>query len=148
MVARIIAVVMTLAGVAATAAPATLSEAETTAIYKGADFVVRGGFAMGCNTTSNTAAPASRFTFDSVDLSGDGNPEVILTEINAVCFGRQTQAFSIMVRNADGSWRKVGGATGIAVPLDTRQSGWRDIEYGGPALKLRPVLHWDGTKYQ
>ena len=114
--------VMTLVGVAATAAPATLSEAEATAIYKGADFVVRGGFAMGCNTTSNTAAPASRFTFDAVDLSGDGNPEVILTEINAVCFGRDGQAFSIMVRNPDASWRKVGGATGVASLREIRPS--------------------------
>ena len=134
------------AALAAAAAPAPLTEAETTAIYRGADFIVRGGIAMGCNA-GNPMAPASRFDLQRVALA-EGGAQVILTEINPVCFGRDGQQFSVMVQEADGSWRKAGGGAGVATPVDTRSNGWRDIEYGNPARLPRPLLRWDGHDYR
>jgi hypothetical protein len=139
------AAVLALAGTAG-AAPATLSEAESTALYTAADYIVRGGIAMGCNS-GNPLAPASRFAFETADLAGDGSTQMLLIEFNPVCFGREGQAFSVMVRTADGSWRKAGGASGVAVPVDTRSNGWRDIEYGSAKLP-RPLLHWNGHDYR
>ena len=95
----------------------------------------------------NPLAPASRFAFETADLAGDGSTQMLLIEFNPVCFGREGQAFSVMVRTADGSWRKAGGASGVAVPVDTRSNGWRDIEYGSAKLP-RPLLHWNGHDYR
>ena len=131
---------------AATTVAGPFPPAETVAIYKGAGFIVRNNLPLGCNT-GNPDWPASQFFIEAVDLSGDGKPEAIISEGNIACFGRDEQAFTIVAKNPDGSWRKAGGATGVAVPVDARSNGWRDIEYGSPKLP-RPLLRWNGHDYR
>jgi hypothetical protein len=132
---------------AATTVAGPFPPAETVAIYKGAGFIVRNNLPLGCNT-GNPDWPASQFFIEAVDLSGDGKPEAIISEGNIACFGRDEQAFTIVAKNPDGSWRKVGSGTGGTMPLKTRHNGWLDIEYGGPGMQKQPVLKWDGTNYQ
>ncbi|HPU15824.1 MAG TPA: hypothetical protein PK808_07050 [Polymorphobacter sp.] len=131
---------------AATAA-GPFNAAETIAIYKGAGFIVRNNLPLGCNT-GNPDWLASHFSVEAIDLSGDGKPEAIVSEGNVACFGRDEQAFTIVARNPDGSWRKIGGGGGGTMPLTTRHDGWLDIEYGGPGMQKQPVLRWNGTTYQ
>ena len=128
------------------AAPA-FSPAETAAIYKAAGFTVKGKTIIGCDA-SDPGWPRSNFSIEAIDLNDDGKAEAIVTEGNIACYGGDETGFNIMARNPDGSWRRIGSATGGTMPLKTRHNGWRDIEYGGPGLQKHPVMRFNGKTYQ
>lgn len=131
---------------AATAA-ASFNPADTAAIYKAAGFATKGKTIIGCDA-ADPNWPRSSFNIEAIDLNGDGKPEAIVSEGNAACYGQDEMGFTILARNPDASWRKVGGNTGGALPLKTRHNGWLDLEYGGPGVQKQPVLRFDGKIYR
>ncbi len=135
-----------LAAPAFAAAPA-FNPADTAAIYKAAGFAMKGKAVVDC-AAGNPEWPKSSLFIEAIDLSGDGKPEAILSEGNTACYGRDEMGFTILARNPDGSWRKLGQNTGGTAPLKTRHNGWLDIEYGGPGMQKQPVMRFDGKVYK
>jgi hypothetical protein len=132
---------------ATAAAAAAFNPADTAALYKAAGFTVKGKTIIGCDA-ADPGWPRSSFNIEAIDLNGDGKPEAIASEGNVACYGRDETGFTILARNPDGSWRKIGGSTGGIMPLKTRHNGWLDIEYGGPGMQKQPVLRFDGKAYK
>lgn len=133
--------------IAAPALAAAFGPADTAAIYKAAGFKVAGGKVSGCDATDPNW-PRSDFNLESVDLSGDGKPEAILSESNIACYGRDEAGFWILARNPDGSWRVLAQNSGGTLVLETKHNGWLDVEYGGPGMQKQPVLRYNGKTYQ
>lgn len=131
----------------ALAATPAFSPADTAAIYKAAGLALKGKTVVDC-AAADPSWPRSHFDIEAIDLSGDGKPEAVLSEGNAACYGRDETAFTIVARNPDGSWRKIGASTGGIMPLKTRHNGWLDIQYGGPGLQKQPVMRFDGKVYR
>lgn len=135
---------------ATTAAPAmaaAFNPADTAAIYKAAGFTMKGKTIIGCDA-ADPGWPRSSFNIEAIDLNADGKPEAIVSEGNTACYGRDEMGFTILARNPDGSWRKIGQNSGGTMPLKTRHNGWLDIEYGGPGMQKQPVLRFDGKAYK
>jgi len=82
-----------------------------------------------------------------VDLNGDGNPEVWITESSLFCYGNTGSAFVLLTRDGDG-WRTLLDEVGMQQVLDIQHFGWPDIEVGGPGFGKFPVYHWNGQDYQ
>lgn len=129
----------------ALAAPA-FSPAETAAIYKGAGFKMKGKAVVDC-AAADPSWPRSSIVVEPVDLNGDGTPEAFVTEGNIACYGRDEQGFTIVAKNPDGSWRKLGGSTGVPSAMKTRTKGWADVQKGGPGFARMPVMRWTGAAY-
>lgn len=81
------------------------------------------------------------------DLNGDGRPEVWITEGSIFCYGNTGTAFVLLTRDGDG-WRKLLDEVGMPLILDTKHTGWPDIEVGGPGFGRFPVYRWDGQVYR
>ena len=81
-----------------------------------------------------------------VDLNGDGQPEIWITEGSVFCYGNTGSAFVLLTRDSNG-WRKLMDETGMPLVLDARHAGWPDIEVGGPGFGKFPVFRWDGQGY-
>ncbi|WP_426167300.1 hypothetical protein [Sandarakinorhabdus sp. DWP1-3-1] len=141
------AVVLGLLAMPALAASPAFPPADTAAIYKAAGFAMKGKAVVDC-AAGDASWPRSNFVIEAIDLSGDGRPEAVLSEGNIACYGRDETGFTILARNPDGSWRKIGASTGGIMPLKTRHNGWLDIEYGGPGLQKQPVMRFDGKVYR
>ena len=143
---RFIVAMLALSAVAAVPGTPAFSPAETAAIYEAAGFTVQGDKVIGCDA-ADPSWPRSSFFIEAVDLSGDGKPEAIVSEGNIACYGGDEQAFTVLAKNADGTWRKLVAGSGGTLVLTTRHAGWLDIEYGGPGMQKQPVLRWNGTTY-
>lgn len=137
----------TLTAGAALAQPSPFSPEETAAIYRGAGFKVQGNTVIGCDA-EDPGWPRSQFFIEAVDLDGDGRPEAIAIEGNVACYGGTGQAFTILARNPDGSWRALATQWGVPMPASTRHRGWLDIEFGGPGMQAPRRLRWDGKVYR
>jgi hypothetical protein len=82
------------------------------------------------------------------DLNGDGRPEAVVTEGGTYCYGNTGTGFTVVSKQADGSWKSMHSATGMASFLTTKGAdGWPDIEIGGPGFCF-PVVRWDGSAYR
>ncbi|KAA3653553.1 MAG: hypothetical protein DWQ11_07830 [Proteobacteria bacterium] len=128
-------------------APTTLSAADQAAAFKAAGFTQRGGqWRSGCDdpgTPSYTPGQIEQVR----DLNGDGRPEALITEGGTYCYGMSGSGFSLVSQQADGQWRLMTTATGLAGFLPTRGAGgWPDIEVGGPGFCF-PVMRWNGKAY-
>jgi len=132
---------------AALAEPAAFPPAETAAIYRAAGFTVSGDKVSGCDA-AEPEWPRSSFFVEAVDLDGDGKPEAIVSEGNTACYGRDEMGFTILAKGSDGAWHKLATGTGGTLVLKTKTQGWLDIEYGGPGMDRKPVLHWNGKAYE
>ena len=88
-------------------------------------------------------------TIDVVrDLNGDGRLETVIIDSGTSCHGNTGVGFSIVSKQANGSWKLIITKTGIPNFLETKGvHGWPDIEIGGPGF-CHGVWHWDGTKYK
>jgi len=84
---------------------------------------------------------------DYRDLNGDGQPEAIVSEGSAICYGNTGMRFWLLSKTPAGRWSVM--ASEIAMPdlLKTKGvGGWPDILLGGPGFCF-PVLRWNGRTY-
>jgi len=138
-----LAVVAALAGAPASAAE--LPPAERAAVFKAAAFKPRGSQFVRCEEEPPTASYVPG-QIELADLNGDGKPEAWVTESSVFCYGNTGSAF-LLTKDADGTWRKLFDAVGVATALETKQQGWPDIEVGGPGFGKFPVYRWNGKTY-
>ena len=81
-------------------------------------------------------------------MNGDGLPEAVLTEGGTFCYGNTGQAFWLVSKLANGSWKLMTNATGIPEFLKTKGvDGWPDVSIGGPGFCF-PVARWNGREYK
>lgn len=127
-------------------APAKLQAADEAAAFKAAGFTKRSGKWRNCDDPTPTYSAGQ---VDQVaDLNGDGRLEVVIVEGGTYCYGNTGQAYWLVSKQADGSWRLVTHNTGIAQFLKTKGAdGWPDISVGGPGFCF-PVERWNGREYK
>ena len=124
-----------------------LTATEQAAAFEAAGFVLQGGeWHSDCGDPGTSSYTAG--AIDTVrDLNGDGRPEAVITEGSTYCYGNSGVGYAIVGKQANGSWRKIAGGTGIPSFLPTKGvAGWPDIEIGGPGFCF-PVERWDGRGY-
>ena len=81
------------------------------------------------------------------DINGDGYPEAIITEGGTYCYGNTGSGYSLVSKQANGSWKLITSGTGILTVLTIKGvGGWPDIEIGGPGFCF-PVQRWNGHEY-
>ena len=126
----------------------SLSAAEQTAVFKAAGFKLKGKEWLSCDT-GDSGAPYDPGVIGEVrDLNGDGRPEAVVTEGGSYCYGNTGTGFTLLSKQANGSWRVITGNTGIPEFLKTRgKDGWPDISVGGPGFCF-PVERWNGKTYE
>jgi hypothetical protein len=124
--------------------PAAVSPAVKAALFKAAGATRRGAKWVICTDDPD----AEGVGIDSVqDLNGDGRAEVVVTEGGSYCYGNTGAGFVLLSQQADGSWKRLAGETGMATFLKTRGvGGWPDLEVGGPGF-CYPVSRWNGKEY-
>lgn len=130
----------------ALAADMKLSPGDTAAAFKAAGFAKKGNRWEGCGDPG-TAAYTPGAIEEVRDLNGDGQPEAIITEGSAYCFGNTGTGYAIVSKQASGGWKLITGGPGIPNVLATKGAGgWPDIEIGGPGFCF-PVERWNGKEY-
>lgn len=144
---RHIALAATLALLASpAAAQPNLSPADRTAAFRAGGFELVGKQWRACGDPGTPSY--SPGTIETVrDLNGDGRPDAVITEGGTYCFGMTGTGFTIVSKQADGSWKLITASQGIASFLPTKGvGGWPDIEVGGPGFCF-PVERWNGKAY-
>ncbi len=128
------------------APPAKLSPADEAAAFRAAGFKRVGQQWQACGDPGTLSY--SPGAIESVaDLNGDGRPEAIVTEGGTYCFGHTGQGYTLVSKQANGSWKRMAGGTGMVGVLTTKGvGGWPDLEIGGPGFCF-PVLRWNGREY-
>jgi hypothetical protein len=131
---------------ACAAAQDTLSAEDQTAAFKAAGFERVDGQWQSCGDPGTASYTPGQI--DSIaDLNGDGRPEAIVSEGSVFCFGGTEVGYSIVSKQADGSWRLITGGPGIPTPLESKGvDGWPDLEIGGPGFCF-PVERYNGSEY-
>lgn len=131
---------------AAIAAPASEpTAADKAAIFKAAGFKAKGGKFVRCEDDQSASfMPGS---IEMEDLNGDGNAEAWVKESSTFCYGNTAEAFVLVAKDAKGAWKVILDQVGIAVVLDTKNKGWRDVEVGGPGMGPFPKFRYNGKKY-
>lgn len=125
---------------------AALSAAEERAAFTAAGFTFNGKAWRACGDPGS-AGYEPGFVQIVHDLNRDGQPEAILTEQSAACFGGAGQGYWLVSRQANGSWRLVTKGIGTPRVLETLGAGnWPDLEIGGPGM-CYPVQRWNGRAY-
>lgn len=136
-----------LTSIAAAQQPARLSAKDEAAAFAAAGFKRVAGTWRACGDPG-TATYQPGTVHKLADLNGDGRPEAILTEGSLYCFGGAETGFSLVSKQANGSWRLMAAGPGYPQVLKTRGSaGWPDIQVGGQGFCF-PVLRWNGTEYR
>lgn len=129
----------------AVASAAELSPAEQKAAFEAAGFERHGEQWRACEDPTPTYTPGAIETVR--DLNGDGRPEAVVTEGGTFCYGNTGTGFVLVSQQADGTWKRIYSATGMAAFLDTKGvGGWPDIQVGGPGFCF-PVVRWNGREY-
>lgn len=140
-------IILTLLATAATppAAP-VLSRADQAAAFRAANFTRTAGKWQACGdpgTMSYTPGAIEQVG----DFNGDTRPDVVITEGSTYCFGQTETGYSLVSKQANGSWRVITGGSGILHFLPRpAATGWPDIEIGGPGFCF-PVQRWNGREY-
>lgn len=131
-------------GQTAPAQEAGLFGADRDAAFKAAGAVQRGGQWVVCADDPDGGGA----TIDEVrDLNGDGLVEAVVSEGGTFCNGAAGIGFSLLSKQADGSWRNMLQSSGIPEFLATKGAGgWPDVSVGGPGFCF-PVLRWNGREY-
>ena len=128
-------------------AQTVLSPADQTAAFRAAGFTRVGSAWHGCDDPG-TASYTPGAIESVVDLNGDGRPEAVITESSTYCYGMEGQAFSLVGKQADGSWKLIIHSSGIASFLaDKGPGGWPDLEIGGPGFCFS-AYRWNGREYE
>lgn len=125
--------------------PAKLSAVDEAAAFKSAGYKLKGKQWRACDDPTPTYTPGA---IEEVrDLNGDGRPEAVITEGGTYCYGNTGVGYSLVSKQANGSWKLISNGTGILNFLTTKGvGGWPDIEIGGPGFCF-PVERWNGNKY-
>ncbi|MGB8434806.1 MAG: hypothetical protein WCE38_11140 [Burkholderiales bacterium] len=132
---------------AGTAATTALPPTDEAAAFKAAGFTKRGGaWRSGCEDPTAGYSPGR--IEQVADLNGDGLPDAVISEGGSYCYGNTGQAYWLMSKGANGSWKLMTNGTGIAEFLKTKGvGGWPDISVGGPGFCF-PVQRWNGKAYK
>lgn len=129
----------------ALAAPAKLSPSDEAGAFKAAGFKQKGKQWRKCVDSAPSYEPGA--IAEVRDVNGDGQPEAVVTEGSTNCYGNTAAAYSLVSKQADGSWKLITEGTGMLQFLPTKGTGgWPDIEIGGPGFCF-PVERWNGRKY-
>lgn len=130
---------------AASSAPPALSPADQAAAFKAAGFTQKGQQWRQCDDPSPASTPGE--IAEVRDVNGDGLPEAVVTEGGTFCYGHTGAGYTVVSKQADGSWKQITGGTGVISFLPTKgKGGWPDIEVGGPGFCF-PVERWNGKDY-
>lgn len=137
--------VITLALAAAAATP-KLTPADTAAAFRAAGFVRKAGQWRSCDDPGTAGYMPGSVELVQ-DMNGDGKPEAIITESSSFCFGAAEQGYVLVSKQANGSWKKITGGTGMVSVLKTKgAANWPDLSIGGPGFCF-PVERWNGKAY-
>jgi len=131
--------------VTARSAPSSLSPVDQASAFKAAGFTLKGKQWRNCDDPAPSYSPGE--VAEVRDLNGDGRPEALITEGGTYCFGSTGAGYTLVSKQADGSWKKITSGTGVPTFLTVKgKDGWPDIEVGGPGFCF-PVEHWNGREY-
>lgn len=126
-------------------ASAKLSPADEAAAFKAAGYTPKGKQWRACDDPTLAYTPGA--VEEVRDVNGDGLPEAVITEGGTFCHGNTGVGYSLVSKQADGSWKLITNGTGILSFLTTKGvDGWPDIEIGGPGFCF-PVERWNGREY-
>lgn len=127
-----------------------VSPGDLAAILTAAGFKRVSGKWTGCNGASEVQL----FEDDQLgsdgpvlDLNGDGQPEVMVSDTSIECYGDTGQHFSI-VSPVPGGWKLIFDS-GEGLPLiqnTTSKTGWRDVVAGGPGF-CHELYRFNGRAY-
>ena len=132
---------------AASHAEARLSAADEAAAFRAAGFKRIAGKWQACGDPGSASYEPGRID-EMRDINGDGRPDAVIVEGSAACFGMVGQGFTIVSKQANGTWLPIVSRPGIPTILPRRTAaGWPDIEIGGPGFCF-PVQRWTGRAYQ
>lgn len=142
-VVTIISLVLCQAALAGTSA---LPPADEAAAFKAAGFKQHGKQWKSCKDASASYVPGA---IEQVqDINGDGRPEAVITESSTACFGDTGVGYTLVSKQADGSWEVMSRGVGILIVQKTKgKDGWPDLEIGGPGFCF-PVERWNGSEYK
>ncbi len=125
-----------------------LSDADRDAALRAAGFEQKDGHWRSACEDSGTPSYTPGAIETVRDLNGDGRPEAVVTEGGTYCYGHTGTGFTVVSKQADGTWKAIHSATGMASFRNTKGAdGWPDIEIGGPGFCF-PVMRWDGREYR
>lgn len=120
------------------AARPAMSPAEAGQLAAAAGFRI-----VGQQATNVCGAPARpRFAF--VDLNGDRQPEAIVVDRNAECYGPPGDWFGVLVRDPNGQWRALLREVGRLRFESTRTRGWVDARINTDCER---IWTFDGRTY-
>jgi hypothetical protein len=132
---------------AAKAGAVSLAAADEAAAFQAAGFKKRGGAWRNCDAPAGASSTPGAIE-QTADLNGDGLPEVVIIEGGTFCYGHTGQAFWLVSKLANGSWKLITNNTGIPEFLATKGvDGWPDVSVGGPGFCF-PVERWNGKAYR
>jgi len=131
---------------AANDAAAPLAAVDDATLFQAAGFQREGDHWAKCGDPG-TAGYEPGAISQQGDFNGDGRPDAIVTEGSSACFGMAGLGYTLVSRQADGSWAILSEGAGIPRLLETTGSdGWPDIEIGGPGFCF-PIHRWNGREY-
>jgi hypothetical protein len=134
-----------LVSVSVLGAPTPLSPADKSAAFKAAGYTLKNGKWHGCDDPTPSYTPGE--IQEVRDLNGDGYPEAVIVEGGTYCYGNTAAGYSVVSKQANGSWKLMTSGPGIPTFLNTKGVGnWPDIEVGGPGFCF-PVERWNGRQY-
>lgn len=123
-----------------------LSAQDQAAAFTAAGFKLQGTKWRACVDDLSPAYSAG-VVEDVRDANGDGLPEAVLSEGGTYCHGHTGAGYSVVSKQANGSWKLMTRGTGMIRFLATKGvGGWPDIEIGGPGFCF-PVARWNGREY-
>lgn len=112
-----------LAAVASAQAP-KLTEAEARLLYAAGGFPISADGKGPMNRCGQRATPAITF----LDLNSDKRADALFVDAGT-CYGADQRWFAMVIKEANGSWRSVGGFPGTAKATSMARNGWMNISW-------------------
>ena len=143
-------ILLTLLATSAAPPAPGLSPTDQAAAFRAAGFTRIAGKWQACGDPGTASYTPG--TIETVrDINGDGRPDAVITEGSVFCFGSTEAGYSVVSKQANGSWRRITSGPGIANFLPRTAKGraaasWPDLEIGGPGFCFA-VQRWNGREY-